>query len=96
MVISRGKISSQVIKVILPPVLATCFCASDCVPSMLCFRQPKKKLWLDDRKWLHDRYDEHAQMPKTRQELIAVYGHDIRTSGRPDGDSMTRRRGRAR
>jgi len=58
--------------------------------------QPKKKLWLDDRKWLHDRYDEHAQMPKTRQELIAVYGHDIRTSGRPDGDSMTRRRGRAR
>lgn len=61
-----------------------------------CFRQPKRKLWSDDKKWLHDRYDEGSQMPKTRQELIAVYGYDIRTANRPDGDGMNRRRGQAR
>ena len=57
---------------------------------------PKKKLWNDDKKWLHDRYDEHAQMPKSREELVDVYGYDIRASRRPDGDGMARRRGRAR
>jgi len=60
------------------------------------FRQPKRKLWSDDKKWLHDRYDELAQMPKTREELIADYGYDIRAASRPDGNGMTRRRGRAR
>lgn len=60
------------------------------------FRQPKRKLWSDDKKWLHDRYDECAQMPKTREELISVYGYDIRDASRPDGDGMTRRRGQAR
>jgi len=62
------------------------------------FRPPKRKLWNDDKKWLHDRYDEHAQMPKTRQELMDVYGYDLRAASRPygDGDGMMRRRGRPR
>lgn len=61
-----------------------------------CFRQPKKKLWIDDKKWLHDRYNESEQMPKSRQELVAIYGYDMRESSRPDGDGLMRRRGRAR
>jgi len=60
------------------------------------FRQPKKKLWIDNNKWLHDRFDERTQMPKTRQELVAVYGYDIRSASRPDGDGTSRRGGRAR
>jgi len=63
---------------------------------MLCVRPLRKKLWIDEKKWLHDRYDERAQMPKTRQELIEVYGYDLRAASRPDGDGTSRQLGRAR
>ena len=43
------------------------------------FYRPKKKLWLDEGKWDHDRYQPHLQAPKSREELIAEYGFDIRT-----------------
>lgn len=32
-----------------------------------------------DRKWEHDMYDERMQRPKTKQELLRRYGHDIRS-----------------
>ena len=30
-------------------------------------------------RWMHDRYIEEEQAPKTRAELIKVYGYDIRS-----------------
>lgn len=29
-------------------------------------------------KWTHDMYDEREQMPKTQDELLVIYGYDIR------------------
>lgn len=29
-------------------------------------------------KWTHDMYDEHEQAPKSKDELLASYGYDIR------------------
>ena len=42
--------------------------------------EKKKKLWQEDLRWQHDRYDERSQAPKSREELIAIYGFDIRTT----------------
>ena len=38
-------------------------------------------------RWLHDKYDEDEQTPKTRDELIEEYGYDIR-SQRHDRSSV--------
>ncbi|XP_064598280.1 protein CASC3-like [Liolophura sinensis] len=56
--------------------------------------RPKKKLWKDDGKWLHDRYSETQQAPKSREELIALYGYDIRAHDKPPDRAprMNRRR----
>ena len=45
--------------------------------------RPKKKLWQDEGKWTHDRFREDLQAPKSREELIALYGYDIRASDKP-------------
>ena len=45
--------------------------------------RPKKKLWQDFEKWVHDRYQETQQAPKSREEIVAVYGYDIRQHDRP-------------
>ncbi|XP_066515615.1 protein CASC3-like [Hoplias malabaricus] len=37
-----------------------------------------RKLWKDEGRWEHDRFREEEQAPKSREELIAVYGYDIR------------------
>ncbi|KAM9744854.1 protein CASC3 [Menidia menidia] len=37
-----------------------------------------RKLWKDEGRWEHDRFREEEQAPKSRQELIAIYGYDIR------------------
>ncbi|WAR09621.1 CASC3-like protein [Mya arenaria] len=34
----------------------------------------KGKLWKDDSKWGHDKFDAYDQAPKSRQELIAIRG----------------------
>lgn len=48
--------------------------------------KPRKKLWQDTGKWLHDKFNEQDQAPKCEQELVAMYGYDIRTNERlPDG-----------
>lgn len=33
---------------------------------------------IDRTKWQHDKFDEKFQAPKSRQEIVAVYGFDIR------------------
>ncbi|KAM4622650.1 protein CASC3 isoform 1-T1 [Discoglossus pictus] len=42
-------------------------------------RHPRK-LWKDEGRWEHDRFREDEQAPKSRGELIAMYGYDIRSS----------------
>jgi len=41
---------------------------------------------MESKKWQHDRFDERSQAPKSRQEIVAAYGFDIRTNQ----DSETR------
>ncbi|XP_010872973.2 protein CASC3 isoform X2 [Esox lucius] len=40
-----------------------------------------RKLWKDEGRWEHDRFREEEQAPKSRDELIAIYGYDIRNGG---------------
>lgn len=44
----------------------------------------QRKLWKDEGRWEHDKFREDEQAPKTRQELIALYGYDIRSAHSPD------------
>ncbi|KAM5135688.1 protein CASC3 [Mantella aurantiaca] len=46
-------------------------------------RHPRK-LWKDEGRWEHDRFREDEQAPKSRDELIAMYGYDIRSSKNPE------------
>ncbi|XP_066119794.1 protein CASC3 [Saccopteryx bilineata] len=43
-----------------------------------------RKLWKDEGRWEHDKFREDEQAPKSRQELIALYGYDIRSAHNPD------------
>ncbi len=43
----------------------------------------KKKLWVESQRWGHDRYDDKQQAPKSREEIIAMYGYDIRAHEKP-------------
>ena len=54
-------------------------------------KKGKKKLWKDEGKWMHDRYREDEQNPKSRDELTTLYGYDIRNE---DGPPRARRRRR--
>ena len=47
------------------------------------FRRGKGRLWKDETKWIHDRYMAEEQAPKSRQELVALYGYDILTAENP-------------
>ncbi|XP_023812969.1 protein CASC3 isoform X2 [Oryzias latipes] len=42
-----------------------------------------RKLWKDEGRWEHDRFREEEQAPKSREELIAIYGYDIRNGAGP-------------
>ncbi|XP_053554290.1 protein CASC3 [Bombina bombina] len=46
-------------------------------------RHPRK-LWKDEGRWEHDRFREDEQAPKSREELIALYGYDIRSCKNPE------------
>ncbi|XP_034722033.1 protein CASC3-like, partial [Etheostoma cragini] len=50
-----------------------------------------RKLWKDEGRWEHDRFREEEQAPKSREELIAIYGYDIRNGG-GSGDRNYRQR----
>lgn len=51
----------------------------------------KKKVWKEDDRWNHDKFNEFDQAPKSREELIAIYGYDIRNE---EGPPRARRRRR--
>uniref|UniRef100_H3CC16 Protein CASC3 n=1 Tax=Tetraodon nigroviridis TaxID=99883 RepID=H3CC16_TETNG len=50
-----------------------------------------RKLWKDEGRWEHDRFREEEQAPKSREELIAIYGYDIR-NGSGSGERSYRQR----
>lgn len=50
---------------------------NDCRESETEFKL-KKIHRIDRTKWQHDKFDEKFQAPKSRQEIVAVYGFDIR------------------
>ncbi|XP_041375050.1 uncharacterized protein LOC121387882 [Gigantopelta aegis] len=43
----------------------------------------KKMLWKENDRWIHDRFQQDEQAPKSRDELIALYGYDIRAGDKP-------------
>ena len=69
--------------------LAASFRSAACVVWYLIIyyvKRNQKKLWFEMKKWQHDRFDEHSQAPKSRDEIVAIYGFDIRTAA--DGDVL--------
>ncbi|XP_060536750.1 protein CASC3 [Cylas formicarius] len=55
----------------------------------------KKKVWQEKKeKWSHDRFNDNEQAPKSRAELIAIYGYDIRNEEGPPRARRRRRYGR--
>ncbi|KAM9780415.1 LOW QUALITY PROTEIN: protein CASC3 [Neosynchiropus ocellatus] len=53
-----------------------------------------RKLWKDEGRWEHDKFREEEQAPKSREELIAIYGYDIRNGGGSGERSIRQRRSR--
>ncbi|XP_037283050.2 uncharacterized protein LOC119176041 isoform X3 [Rhipicephalus microplus] len=56
-------------------------------------RRPKK-LWHDEGVWNHDMYREEEQGPKSSEELVSIYGYDIRSELMPPRARRRRRYGR--
>lgn len=49
-------------------------------------------MWQDKKeKWIHDKFNDSEQAPKSRAELVAIYGYDIRNE---EGPPRARRRRR--
>ncbi|XP_078501816.1 protein CASC3 isoform X3 [Lissotriton helveticus] len=44
----------------------------------------QRKLWKDEGRWEHDKFREDEQAPKSRDELITMYGYDIRCTRNPE------------
>lgn len=62
-------------------------CSNSNCFSLSWYTRPKgrqRKLWKDEGRWEHDKFREDEQAPKSRQELIALYGYDIRSAHNPD------------
>nr|XP_023867709.1 protein CASC3 [Salvelinus alpinus] len=53
-----------------------------------------RKLWKDEGCWEHDRFREEEQAPKSREELVAIYGYDIRNGGVSNERSYRQRKPR--
>ncbi|XP_018333635.1 protein CASC3 [Agrilus planipennis] len=55
----------------------------------------RKTMWIDKKDhWSHDKYNDTEQAPKSKSELIAVYGYDIRNEDGPPKARRRRRYGR--
>ncbi|XP_044263228.1 protein CASC3 [Tribolium madens] len=58
-------------------------------------KEQKKKVWQDKKeRWSHDRFNDSEQAPKSRAELVAIYGYDIRNEEGPPRARRRRRYGR--
>ncbi|XP_075737193.1 uncharacterized protein LOC119176042 isoform X6 [Rhipicephalus microplus] len=53
-----------------------------------------KKLWHEECAWEHDMYREEEQGPKSSEELVRIYGYDIRSKPTPPRAPRWRRYGR--
>ncbi|XP_075737191.1 uncharacterized protein LOC119176042 isoform X4 [Rhipicephalus microplus] len=53
-----------------------------------------KKLWHEEGVWDHDMYSEEEQGPKSSEELVRIYGYDIRSEPTPPRARRWRRYGR--
>lgn len=57
--------------------------------------EKKKKVWKEnDDRWSHDKYNDADQAPKSKEELVAIYGYDIRNEEGPPRARRRRRYGR--
>lgn len=63
-------------------------------PSVFRPKGRNRKLWKDEGRWEHDKFREEEQAPKSREELIAIYGYDIRNGGGPGDRGYRQRRPR--
>lgn len=58
-------------------------------------KQNKKIVWVEKKeRWSHDRFNDVEQAPKSRSELVAIYGYDIRNEDGPPKARRRRRYGR--
>ncbi|XP_045482838.1 protein CASC3 [Harmonia axyridis] len=58
-------------------------------------KEGKKKLWQDKKeRWSHDRFNDQEQAPKSKTELVQIYGYDIRNEDGPPRARRRRRYGR--
>lgn len=58
-------------------------------------KDSKKKLWDDKKeKWSHDKFNDNDQAPKSKTELVSIYGYDIRNEDGPPRARRRRRYGR--
>ncbi|XP_071447131.1 protein CASC3 [Hetaerina americana] len=58
-------------------------------------KDEKKKVWKEnDDRWSHDKYNDADQAPKSKEELVAIYGYDIRNEEGPPRARRRRRYGR--
>ena len=74
------------------PRLFFCFSANLNTAELEKDKEQKKKVWQDKKeRWSHDRFNDSEQAPKSRSELVAIYGYDIRNE---DGPPRARRRRR--
>ncbi|KAA0202532.1 hypothetical protein HAZT_HAZT000180 [Hyalella azteca] len=76
----------------LPVVSISLKASADAETSALAGSARSKKSWRgDEGKWSHDKFQEIDQAPKPREELVSVYGYDIRSE---EGAPRARRRRR--
>ncbi|XP_046387139.1 protein CASC3-like isoform X3 [Ischnura elegans] len=69
--------------------------ASDEVSTTAVKKDEKKKVWKEnDDRWSHDKYNDADQAPKSKEELVAIYGYDIRNEEGPPRARRRRRYGR--
>jgi protein CASC3 len=54
----------------------------------------RKKLWNESDRWGHDLFNENEQIPKSKDELVDIYGYDIRNEDDPPKARRRRRYGR--
>ncbi|CAG2122509.1 unnamed protein product, partial [Medioppia subpectinata] len=57
-------------------------------------KKPKKKIWVESERWGHDLFKEDEQTPKSKDELVNIYGYDIRNEDNAPKARRQRKYGR--
>ncbi|XP_043225410.1 protein CASC3-like, partial [Amphibalanus amphitrite] len=56
--------------------------------------KPTRRVWKEADRWQHDKFDESQQAPKSHEELVTMYGYDIRSEDLAPRARRRRRYGR--